>query len=243
MIRRIAVTGAAGFIGGALCARIDREPGFRAKRIVRADFAEGRLEERLAGCEAVVHLAGESRSADPDALYLINMELTRQVADAVRKTPGIRRVLFGSTTHEARESTYHASKRDGRARFDALAAELGIEASGVLMPNVFGPGGRPFYNSAVSTFCKLRAEGKPLPVHPDAGTVKLIFIDRLADALFEAAAGPFPGNPLVIPEEYEEEVAGIARLLESFDPQLRPEGRFAYDLWKSYRSFLSEKGV
>ncbi len=243
MIRRIAVTGAAGFIGGALCARIDREPGFRAAAIVRGDFEAGRLEEKLAGCEAVIHLAGESRSADPDALYLINMGLVQQVADAVRRTPGIRRILFGSTTHEAKESAYHASKRDGRAQFDALAAELGIESAGVLMPNAFGPGGKPFYNSVVSTFCKLRAEGKPLTVHPEAGKVKLIFIDRLADALFYAATGPFPGNPLAVPEEYEEEVAGVARLLESFDPQLRPEGRFAYDLWNSYRSFLQEKGV
>jgi len=243
MIRRIAVTGAAGFIGGALCARIDREPGFRAAAIVRGDFEAGRLEEKLAGCEAIVHLAGESRSADPDALYLINTGLVQQVADAVRRTPGIRRILFGSTTHEWKESAYHASKRDGRARFDALAAELGIESVGVLMPNAFGPGGKPFYNSVVSTFCKLRAEGKPLTVHPEAGKVKLIFIDRLTDALFIAATGPFPGNPLAVPEEYEEEVAGVARLLESFDPQLRPEGRFAYDLWNSYRSFLREKGV
>ena len=238
MIRCIAVTGATGFLGGALCARIDRAPGFRAERIARGDFDAGRVAEKLAGCEAVVHLAGESRGGDPDALFLINMELTRQVADAVRRTPGIRRILFGSTTHEGRVSAYHASKRDGRALFDAVAAELGIESVGVLMPNVFGPGGKPFYNSVVSTFCKLRGEGKPLTVHPDAGTVKLIFIDTLTDALFGAAAGLFPGNPLVIPEEYEGEVAGVARLLESFDPQQRPEGRFAYDLWKSYKSFL-----
>lgn len=237
MIRRIAVTGAAGFLGRALCERIGREPGFEAAAVVRADFAAGRTAEKLAGCEAVVHFAGESRSADPDALYSINMELTRQVADAVRKTPEIRRVLFGSTTHEAKESAYHASKRDGRALLDALAAERGIEAVGLLMPNVFGPGGKPFYNSAVATFCKLRAEGKALTVHPDAGTVKLIYIDTLADALFEAATGPAAENPLEIPHEYEEEVAGIARLLEGFAPEVRPEGRFAYDLWKSWKSF------
>lgn len=240
MIRRIAVTGSSGFVGGALCARIDREPGFRSVGIGRRDFAAGLPAEKLAGCEAVVHLAGESRSDDPAALYSINMDLTRRVADAVRRTPGIRRILFGSTAHEDRAGAYHASKREGRALFDALAAELGIEAVGVLMPNAFGPGGKPFYNSVVSTFCKLRAEGRPLPVHPDAGTVKLVEIGTLADALFAAAAGPFPGNPLAVPHEYEEEVAGIARLLETFDPEVRPEGRFAYDLWRCWKSFLQK---
>jgi len=147
-------------------------------------------------------------------------------------------VLFGSTTHEAKESPHHASKREGRARFDALAAELGIESVGVLMPNAFGPGGRPFYNSVVSTFCKLRAEGRPLEVHPGAGSVKLIAVDTLAEALFRLAVEPAPENPAVIPHEYEMEVAGIARLLESFDPEIRPEGKFEFDLWKCFRSYI-----
>ena len=238
MMRRIAVTGAGGFIGGALALRIDREAGFGAVRIVRDDFSRGLLPEKLAGCEAVVHLAGESRSTDPEALFRTNLALTEPVAAAVRKTPGIRRVLFGSTTHEATESPYQASTREGRARFDALAAELGIESVGVLMPNAFGPGGRPFYNSVVSTFCKLRAEGRPLEVHPGAGSVKLIAVDTLAEALFRLAVEPAPENPAVIPHEYEMEVAGIARLLESFDPEIRPEGKFEFDLWKCFRSYI-----
>lgn len=80
MMRRIAVTGAGGFIGGALALRIDREAGFGAVRIVRGDFSRGLLPEKLAGCEAVVHLAGESRSTEPEALFRTNLALTEQVA-------------------------------------------------------------------------------------------------------------------------------------------------------------------
>ena len=238
MSRRIAVTGATGFIGRALADRIDRESGFEAVRIVRGDFEGGLLAERLAGCEAVVHLAGESRGDDPDALYRTNMALTAAVAEAACRTPSLCRMVFCSTTHEAKESAYHASKRDGRAHFDAVAAEAGIESAGVLIPNAFGPGGRPFYNSVVSTFCKLRAAGEPLIVHPGAGRVKLICIGTLTERLFAVAAGPEPENPQVLPEEYEEEVAEIARLLESFDPESCPEGRFARDLWTSFKSYL-----
>ena len=35
-----------------------------------------------------------------------------------------------------------------------------------------------------------------------------------------------------------QEVAGIARLLESFDPEIRPEGKFEFDLWKCFRSYI-----
>ncbi len=237
MNRRIAVTGATGFLGAALCARINREPGFAAVGIARKDFENGTLAERLATCETVVHFAGESRSENPEMLYSINMELIRQLADAIRKSPGIRRVLFGSTTHEAKETHYHASKRDGRKQLDELAEELGIEAVTLRMPNVFGPGGRPFYNSVVSTFCKLQAEGKPLTVHPDAGSVGLIYVDTLTEAVWQATTGPYSGNPVDIPDEYMKEVAEIARLLNSFDPQCPPAERFANDLWKSFLSF------
>jgi UDP-2-acetamido-2,6-beta-L-arabino-hexul-4-ose reductase len=231
--RRIAITGAAGFIGRALAERIDRETGFESVRIVRCDFEQGRLFERLAGCEAVVHLAGLSRGDDPEALYQVNMELTESVAEAVMRTASIRRMVFCSTTHEAKESAYHASKRDGRAYFDVVAAKKGIESIGVLMPNVFGPGGRPFYNSVVATFCKLRSENKPLTVHPGAGSVKLIYIDSLVEKLLTAATASGVVNPLILSEEYEVEVAEIARLLESFDLNGCPQERFARDLWKS----------
>lgn len=104
-------------------------------------------------------------------------------------------MLFGSTTHEAKESPYHASKREGRARFDALARGARHRVGRGSDANAFGPGGRPFYNSVVSTFCKLRAEGRPLEVHPGAGSVKLIAVDTLAEALFRLAVEPAPENP------------------------------------------------
>lgn len=60
MMRRIAVTGAGGFIGGALALRIDREAGFGAVRIVRDDFSRGLLAGKAGRLRSVVHLAGES---------------------------------------------------------------------------------------------------------------------------------------------------------------------------------------
>lgn len=147
MTRKIGVTGAAGFIGGHLADYIDAQPGFEAVRIVREHFEERHLSSVVAGCEAIVHLAGVSRSDEPQQLYRINMELLEHLILAVRFAGIKPRILFGSTTHEAKQTKYHASKRDGRDRLDRAARELGFENVGVLMPNVFGPGGKPHYNS------------------------------------------------------------------------------------------------
>lgn len=239
MIRKIGVTGAAGFIGGHLADYIDAQPGFEAVRIVREHFEERHLSSVVAGCEAIVHLAGVSRSDEPQQLYRINMELLEHLILAVRFAGVKPRILFGSTTHEAKQTKYHASKRDGRDRLDRAARELGFENVGVLMPNVFGPGGKPHYNSVVATFCADSRQGRRLTVHSDAGRVKLIYIDGLVRRLFELAAGDFPGNPVEIAPEFDVEVAGIAARVTGFAAGKRPEpedrfGVLLYRTWLSY---------
>ena len=223
MIRKIGVTGAAGFIGGHLADYIDAQPGFEAVRIVREHFEERHLSSVVAGCEAIVHLAGVSRSDEPQQLYRINMELLEHLILAVRFAGVKPRILFGSTTHEAKQTKYHASKRDGRDRLDRAARELGFENVGVLMPNVFGPGGKPHYNSVVATFCADSRRGRRLTVHSDAGL----------------AAGDFPGNPVEIAPEFDVEVAGIAARVTGFAAGKRPEpedrfGVLLYRTWLSY---------
>lgn len=239
MTRKIGVTGAAGFIGGHLADYIDAQPGFEAARIVREQFEERRLSTAAAGCEAIVHLAGVSRGDEPQQLYRINMELLEHLILAVRFA-GVRpRILFGSTTHEAKQTKYHASKRDGRDRLDRAARELGFESVGVLMPNVFGPGGKPHYNSVVATFCADSRLGRRLTVHSDAGRLKLIDIDGLVRRLFELATGDFPGNPVEITPEFDVEVAEIAARVTDFAAGKQPEpgdrfGVLLHRTWLSY---------
>ena len=183
-MKRAAVTGSSGFLGSHLAARFDARPGWRAVRIGRREFETGRLGEALRGCSVVFHFAGISRSADAAAMYETNMRLIRDVLAAVESNREPLRLFFASTTHEAKESAYHASKRDGRRAVEEAARASGrFEGIGLLLPNVFGPGGKPFYNSVTSTFCRQIALGETPTVHPGAGRTRLIYIDTLLDRL------------------------------------------------------------
>ena len=102
MPRRIAITGATGFIGRqlarALIARGDHvtavvrpgSPGLRAGPLpagvetVCADLAQGRLERAFSGADAVVHLAGLISAARADRYSAVNVEGTRAAAEAAR---------------------------------------------------------------------------------------------------------------------------------------------------------------
>ncbi len=242
MNRRIAITGAGGFIGSHLADHVDRQIGWSAVRVGRSEFDTAHVAGAIAGCSTVVHLAGVSRSDDQRALYETNMRLVRQLCLALRfnADPGVR-VIFGSTTHEAKESRYHQSKRDGRALIGREAAESGFESVGVLMPNVFGPGGRPFYNSVVATFCSQVAGGKQPSVCDPAAEVELIYIDRLVEILFRLATAPQVSDPVEIAADYKVRVGEIAERLLRYRSGEQPVSgdEFGQCLYRTLQSFCN----
>jgi dihydroflavonol-4-reductase len=109
------VTGATGFLG-AHVARVLSEQGAALRVLVRpssnlrnleglsADRAIGDLrdpssiEKAMEGCDAVFHVAADYRLwvRDPDAMYLSNVEGTRNVLSAARKC-AVQRVVYTSS--------------------------------------------------------------------------------------------------------------------------------------------------
>jgi dihydroflavonol-4-reductase len=115
MTNRTLITGATGFVGGLLAARLVRDG--RPVRVLvrhlgdrerlpdpRVELAIGHLgdEESLAraadGCEVVYHVAGMNQLclADPAPLYEVNVEGTRRMLRAARRA-GVRRVVHTSS--------------------------------------------------------------------------------------------------------------------------------------------------
>ncbi len=120
---KILVTGAGGFIGRALCARlvqasvphvaavraIAREDGERPGYVALGDFASADWHEVLGGVEVVVHLAGLAHAsgsdADPPTPFIVaNVHVTRRLADAAARA-GVRRIVFASTVKVYGETT------------------------------------------------------------------------------------------------------------------------------------------
>lgn len=101
---KIAVTGAAGTIGRALCADLARD-----HEVVTIDLHDAgviadvrdqdALERAFAGCETVVHLAGVvSVEASWEEVYGTNIGGTYAAFEAARRA-GVRRLIFASSNH------------------------------------------------------------------------------------------------------------------------------------------------
>ena len=128
---QVAVTGAGGFVGRALCRALaaegheviacirsgdDPEGAGEVRRI--ADITDrGALHDAFDGAEAVVHLAGRAHvmaddAVDPMAEYRrVNVDGTRAVAEAAADA-GVRRVVFVSSVKVNGERTDGAPFRE-----------------------------------------------------------------------------------------------------------------------------------
>lgn len=184
---RILVTGADGFIGKTLLVRLAELDGYAVDRFLRSDDP-ATLPAKVAAVDAVVHLAGENRPADPSAFMQVNGDLTAQLCDAIAAAGRPITLLFTSSIQAERDNPYGASKRAGEAAVAGLAKRTGQSCTIFRLPNVFGKWCRPSYNSAVATFCHNIARGEPIRVDNPSAPLTLVYVDDVVTALIDRLA-------------------------------------------------------
>ncbi len=187
---RVGITGQSGFIGTHLYHTL----GLFPDRFERIEFRDEwfndplRLTAFVAQCDAVVHLAAMNRHPDPKVIYATNLQLVEQLITACRSAGAAPHILFSSSTQEERDNLYGRSKREGRSLLEAWAQRVGARFTGLVIPNVYGPFGQPYYNSVVATFCHQLTHGETPGVDVDA-ELQLIYVGELVGIIIEKIAG------------------------------------------------------
>jgi nucleoside-diphosphate-sugar epimerase len=210
---KIAVTGASGFVGRAVCAEVLREghiaiplvrrPAGLANEIVIGDISRNVLPTIEA--DTVIHLAARAHvmkhdPATADQAYReANVEGTRRAIE-MAKAAGARRFVFVSSIKALGERTQMGkplTEQDTPAPEDAygrskLAAErlaqdmtsrLGIDLVIVRPPLVYGPGVKGNF----ATLIRLSCLGIPLPIGSINNQRSMISLANLANLLVHVA--------------------------------------------------------
>lgn len=240
----LGITGQSGFIGCRLAEAVSTDPRFRLIPFRRSFFdSPDELAAFARRCRRIVHLAAVSRSDDGESLYRTNMLLTEKLTAAVCSSPEPPVVLLGSTVQIGKDQPYHASKRDA-AKLLARSIPVSVE---LLMPNTFGPGGRPYWNSVVSTFCEMASRGLvPSEIRPVE--LELIFADTLCRRILDEAVPSGPTRTVTIPFQYRVPLPELHETLQRW-AALRREGRpipagtpFLKDLRTTFLSYPFRAG-
>lgn len=182
---KIGITGQAGFVGSHLHTTLSLDENVELVHFERAYFEnESALGGFVKKCDAIVHLAAMNRHDDQSVIYRTNLELVDKLIAACNLESAHPHIIFSSSSQETRDNLYGKSKKEGKEKFMQWASGSNGKFTSLTIPNVFGPFGKPNYNSVVATFCHKVANGEEPTIITD-GEVGLIYINELVQ-LFSA---------------------------------------------------------
>lgn len=199
----VAITGASGFVGRRLVARLGeagqdlrllaRSPdrlGDTPHEVVAGGLDDGAALDRLcAGADTVIHCAGAITALSRSGYEAVNVRGTAALAAAARRA-GVRRFVLVSSlaAREPALSGYGASKLKGE---EALKEAAGTHLSWVVLrpPAVYGPGDR----GTLPLIQQLARQRPLIPGNAEA-RISLIYVDDLAAALHTLAGGGPEGS-------------------------------------------------
>ena len=226
---KIGITGATGFIGYHTYTYLKYATDSEVIKLNR-DFVN---DKRLSECDWIIQLAGMNRG-DDDELYKTNIKLTSNLLDNISEKT---RVIFTSSTQS--NSIYADSKKVCE---DMLLTS--VDKHRILkLPNVFGPFGKPNYNSFVATFCYKLCNGESPKIIQD-NNVELIFVTDVVKSFITLMNYDYaPALPTA-----KVKVSEILQMLKGYKTQYALEGKipkldtdFKKHLFNTFRSYMNHK--
>lgn len=162
--KKYALTGGNGFLGWHTRLALHSYGAASANIPLGERFDSPSAVEALEGTDVLIHLAGVNRGSDEEVARG-NQLLAKQATEALRScsTPPSE-VVYSDSIHSRAGGVYGEAKNEVRRILSGACEELGVRFRPVMLPNVFGEHGRPFYNSVVATFCHLLVTGEGVPV-------------------------------------------------------------------------------
>ena len=243
---RVGITGQNGFIGYHVLQRLKLQPDTCTIIPFERDFFddEKKLQEFVSSCDAIIHLAAMNRG-DEEVIYDTNISLVKKLIAAMEAVHAAPQILFSSSTQETRGNKYGNSKKEGAELFDAWAAKNNAVFSHFVIPNVFGPFGKPFYNSVTATFCYQLTHNDAPKILVDA-EMTLIYVGDLAKE-FAAHLGD-KASSIVSPGPVTQiTVTGLLEKLERFKEIYFKQGiipelptKFDVDLFNTFRCYAND---
>jgi UDP-2-acetamido-2,6-beta-L-arabino-hexul-4-ose reductase len=244
---KVGVTGSTGFIGYHLTQTLRlKKDKYMLIDFDRVFFSnQSLLDKFVKKCDVIIHLASLNRHNDSDILSNTNLLLTSQLIESLERTSSKAHVFISSSTQEKLNNEYGISKIKSRQLFSNWSKRKGANFTGLIIPNVFGPFCKPFYNSVIATFSHLLSIGQ-IPEVFDDKELKLIYVGDLVERIIELIELNDNSHELYIKHTKQISVSEILALLMQYRDDYLVNGNipqinnnFDRDLFNTFRSYVN----
>lgn len=242
---KIGITGIDGFVGSHLKDRLLREENVEVLAFEDSYFGEfEKLKSFTENCDVLVHLAAMNRG-DQEQLYNVNVGLVEKLVDAMQQTNSTPHIIFSSSIQYELDNPYGISKKEGARILSQWARGNNAPLSILIIPNIYGDQGKPFYNSVVATFCHQLTRDLQPEIHADK-EFGLIYINELVEAIYKKITNrPKTVESLEIPPTkfimVSEILATLNRFKEMYyDKRIVPnlEAGFEQHLYNTFLTYM-----
>ena len=194
--KKILVTGAGGLLGFHVRALLlakngERKfkgevPAFEVRVASTPDFSDSnRLASLVKGTDIVLHLAGVNR-ASPEVVEHANQEISEKLIAALQLSSSNAHVVFANSTHAGTDNPYGR----GKSAASNVLAKWAVDSDGlytdVVLPHLFGEGGKPNYNTVTATLCNHVLNNTEPEINAGAA-VELLHAGDAAEIMLNAA--------------------------------------------------------
>ncbi len=243
---RVGITGQNGFVGNHLYQTLNLQKDQFELIDFKREYFENDilLDHFVKSCDVIVHLAALNRHNDPNEIYNKNTGLVNSLIASLERTNSKPHVIISSSTQEERDNIYGKSKREARESLSNWATKTNSTFTGMIIPNVFGPFGNPFYNSVVATFCHQITRNEQPKIDVD-GQLKLIYVGDLVTEIIEAINENKNNHACLIEHNADVKVSEILNYLNSYRATYQEKGeipqlnsKFEFQLFNTFRCYM-----
>jgi UDP-2-acetamido-2,6-beta-L-arabino-hexul-4-ose reductase len=249
---KVGITGQSGFLGTHLY----NELGLFPEQFDRVHFKKSYFNDLsllanfVEKCDVIVHLAAVNRSTDDDKLYNINVGLVHNLIDVAIQKNVKPHIIFSSSTQEKYDNPYGQSKLEGRRLFEIWAKKYDASFTGIIIPNIYGPFGKPNYNSFIATFCQKFINNEQ-PVIITDNDVNLIYVSSLCKYIITDICDVNTAHYPILKEKFIQsdcikKVSEVLTLLNLFKEQYLNQGiipplrdKHEINLFNTFRSYIN----
>jgi len=243
---KIGITGQNGFIGTHLYNTVGLYTDEFEHVEFQRDFFKNELDldAFVSQCDVIVHLAALNRDDSQEVIYDTNISLVKSLIASLERTQSTAHIVLASSSQEEKDNLYGKSKKEGRALFVKWASKSNGLFTGLIIPNVFGPFGKPFYNSVVATFSHQITHGETPKVQVD-GKLQLIYVGELVAEILHKIRTRQQENLYIVPYTVEAKVSELLSLLQNCKATYQDKGEipilnntFELNLFNTFRCYM-----